>query len=337
LLNSSEFGTPRILTALAGILIITLALLAWNAPAQAAQEAFDREGGPVDTWNRPLEQEFNVGEVLNQVYFVIAIAIGMVLVNLVRNSLWKTMPLGLVRALTSIGVVVIIWEMVVYLGWVRPILLPPPTLVIVKLQAHWAKEYLQIHINASLIRLFEAFFLAIATGVPLGFLVANFRKFSDYIDPLFNMMRVVPPPAWLPFAILWFGIGEPPSIYIIWLGAFFPILLNTIRGIKDTQKIHIESILTLGGSRFDVYTKVMIPSAFPVIFTGIRIGFGIGWICLVTAELVAVDAGLGWMIDDARTMLDTPTVLGGMIVIMMFGILFDTIFQAVNKEVTKWQ
>ncbi len=337
MLDSRKYGAPRILTALAGIFIVTLTLLAWNAPAQAAQQAFDKAGGPVDTWNRPLEPEFRVGEAINSVYFVIAIVIGVVLVHFVRNNFWKSMPLGLIRALTSVGVVLIIWEMLVYFGLVRPILLPPPTLVMAKLQAHWAKGYIQIHILASLQRLFLAFGMAIATGVPIGFLVANFRRFSDYIDPLFNMMRVVPPPAWLPFAILWFGIGEPPSIYIIWLGAFFPILLNTIRGIKDTQKIHIESILNLGGSRLDVYTKVMIPSAFPVIFTGIRIGFGIGWICLVTAELVAVDAGLGWMIDDARTMLDTPTVLGGMVVIMMFGILFDTIFRTAEKEVLKWQ
>ncbi|HEB73288.1 MAG TPA: ABC transporter permease [Nitrospirae bacterium] len=319
------------------VLIFAGLTINFSGPAFAGQEAFETSGGPVDTWNRPIEKEFVVGKDIDPVHFVIGVAIAMVLLLVASNTFAKFVPVPLVRALTSVGLIVIVWEMVVYYKLVNQVLLPPPTTVIIKLQGHWAKGYLQIHILASLKRLFFAFFLAIATGVPLGFLIANFRKFSDYVDPLFNLMRVVPPPAWLPFAILWFGIGNPPSYFIIWLGAFFPILLNTISGIKDTQQIHIESIQTLGGSRMDVYARVMIPSAFPTIFTGIRIGFGIGWICLVTAELVAVDAGLGWMIEDARNLLDTPTVLGGMVVIMMFGIFFDTIFRAAEKEVVKWQ
>jgi NitT/TauT family transport system permease protein len=190
---------------------------------------------------------------------------------------------------------------------------------------------------SSVKRLFVAFFLAMATGIPLGFLIANFRRFSDYVDPLLNLIRVIPPPAWLPFAILWFGIGNPPAVFIIWLGAFFPMLLNTIRGIRNTQQIHIESIQNLGGTRMDTYWRVMLPSAFPTIFTGIRIGFGIGWVCLVTAELVAVDAGLGWMIEDARNLLDTPTVLGGMVVICILGITFDTILTKTEQAIVRWQ
>ncbi len=319
-----------------GVMAILVMLGPALSIAHAGQEAFDKAGGPVDTWNRPIEQEFKIGDVYDPVHFMIGVAIGIVLLHLLRYKFPKALPLGLVRALTSVGVVVIVWELVIYLKFVRSVLLPPPTTVIAKLQGHWAKHYLQIHIIASVSRLFTAFFLAIATGVPLGFLIANFPKFSDYVDPLLNLIRVVPPPAWLPFAILWFGIGDPPSIYIIWLGAFFPILLNTIRGIKNTQQIHIESIQNLGGKRLDIYRRVMLPSAFPTMFTGVRIGFGIGWICLVTAELVAVDAGLGWMIEDARNLLDTPTVLGGMVVICICGITFDTILRKAEKEIVRW-
>lgn len=303
----------------------------------AAEKKYDQKGGPVATWDRPIEKGFEVGEALNPVHLMIGIAVGVLILHLLRSKFPKVVPLAAVRALTSIGVAVIIWELVLYLQLVRSVFLPPPTAVLAKLQGHWQKGYLQIHIWASIKRLFIAFFLAIITGIPLGFLVANFRRFSDYIDPILNLIRVVPPPAWLPFAILWFGIGNPPSIYIIWLGAFFPIVLNTIRGVKDTQQIHVESMLNLGGNKMDVYSKVMLPSAFPTIFTGLRIGFGIAWICLVTAELVAVDAGLGWMIDDARTLLDTPTILGGMVMICMFGIIFDTIFRKTEKEIARWQ
>lgn len=324
------------LLAVASVIALAFIAVLTGAPL-AGEYQFDQKGGPVDTWNRPLEKGFKVGEVYDPVRFMIGTAIGILLLHFLRSRFPKVIPMVLVRALTSIAVVLIIWELIVYTHLVRSVLLPPPTTVIAKLQGHWGKNYLQIHILSSVQRLFLAFFLAIVTGIPLGFLIANFRRFSDYIDPLLNLIRVIPPPAWLPFAILWFGIGNPPAIYIIWLGAFFPMLLNTIRGIKNTQQIHVESMLNLGGSRMDVYRKVMLPSAFPTIFTGIRIGFGIGWVCLVTAELVAVDAGLGWMIEDARNLLDTPTVLGGMIVICMLGILFDVILRKSEQLIVRWQ
>jgi len=320
------------------VIVITIGLFVTALDkAFGGEQVYDQKGGPVDTWNRPIQKEFKVGDVYNPVHFMIGIAIGIVILHFLKSRFPKVIPVVLVRALTSVGVVLIVWELIVYLHWVRSVLLPPPTTVIAKLQGHWQKNYLQIHIISSIQRLFTAFLLAIVTGIPLGFLIANFRRFSDYIDPLLNLIRVIPPPAWLPFAILWFGIGNPPAIYIIWLGSFFPILLNTIRGIRNTQQIHVESILTLGGKKMDIYRRVMLPSAFPTIFTGIRIGFGIGWVCLVTAELVAVDAGLGWMIEDARNLLDTPTVLGGMVVICIFGILFDTVLRKTEQVIVRWQ
>lgn len=319
------------------VFLIFMALVLILGVTVHAATQYEQEGGPVDTWNRPLEEAFVVGEDYDPVQFMIVVAVFIVLMHLFYRYVPKALPIVLVRALTSVGLVLIFWEFIVYANLVKSVLLPPPTVVLAKLQGHWNKNYLQIHIRSSVSRLFIAFLLAVASGVPIGFLIANFRRFSDYIDPLLNLIRVVPPPAWLPFAILWFGIGDPPAIYIIWLGTFFPIVLNTLRGIKNTQKIHIESVLNLGGNRMDVYKRVMLPSAFPTIFTGVRIGFGIGWVCLVTAELVAVDAGLGWMIEDARNLLDTPTVLGGMVAICVLGITFDTALRKTEEAIVRWQ
>ena len=297
----------------------------------------ERKGAkPISTWDRPIGGYTDIEGKLDSRIFMLAVAAGVVLLNGLGAWFPKVFNASLVRALTSMGVIVIAWELITYYALVTSVLLPSPTTVLAKLVNQWGKGYIQIHVYYSVRRLLGSFFLAIVTGIPIGFLIANFRRFSDYIDPLFNLIRVVPPPAWLPLAILWFGIGDPPSMYIIWLGAFFPILLNTIRGVKDTQKIHVESILNLGGNRMDVFRRVMLPSAFPTIVTGVRVGFGIGWICLVTAELVAVDAGLGWMIEDARTLLDTPTVLGGMVLISALGIIFDVALRKAEAAIVRW-
>lgn len=295
-----------------------------------------KEAKPIATWDRPIGGYVDVEGKPDSLIFMIAIGVGILLLNGLGSWFPKVFNAALVRALTSIGVIVIVWELITYLALVTSVLLPSPTTVLAKLVNQWQRGYVQIHVYYSVRRLLASFFLAIVTGIPIGFLIANFRRFSDYIDPLFNLIRVVPPPAWLPLAILWFGIGDPPSMYIIWLGAFFPILLNTIRGVKNTQQIHVESILNLGGARLDVFWRVMLPSAFPTIVTGVRVGFGIGWICLVTAELVAVDAGLGWMIEDARTLLDTPTVLGGMVLISALGIIFDVVLRKAEAAIVRW-
>lgn len=295
-----------------------------------------KEAKPISTWDRPIGGYVEIEGKLDSRFFMLMVALGVLVLNGLGGRFPKVFNASLVRALTSMGIIVIAWELITYYALVTSVLLPSPTTVLAKLVNQWHKGYIQIHVYYSVRRLLGSFFLAIVTGIPIGFLIANFRRFSDYIDPLFNLIRVVPPPAWLPLAILWFGIGDPPSMYIIWLGAFFPILLNTIRGVKNTQKIHIESILNLGGNRMDVFRRVMLPSAFPTIVTGVRVGFGIGWICLVTAELVAVDAGLGWMIEDARTLLDTPTVLGGMVLISALGIIFDVALRKAEAAIVRW-
>ncbi len=156
--------------------------------ASGGEQVYDQKGGPVDTWNRPMEKEFKVGEVYNPLHFIIGMAIAVAILHLLKSQFPKVIPIVLVRALTSVGVLLIAWELIVYLHLVRSgTSLPPPTTVVAKLQGHWAKHYLQIHIWSSIQRLFIAFFLAILTGVPLGFLIANFRKVSDYIDPLLNL------------------------------------------------------------------------------------------------------------------------------------------------------
>jgi len=222
-------------------------------------------------------------------------------------------------------------EMTIYTGMFRSILLAPPTAVIWKLQFNLDKGYLQINIAATMQRFLTGFLLAIALGLPLGVVCGFYRRAYQWLSPALNFVRMIPPPAILPFAIIIFGIGEAPGIFVITLGCFFPIFLNTMRGVHDTETLHCEVVRTMGGGKLDVLRHAIIPSAVPSMLTGVRIGFGIGWLVLVSAEIVAADSGLGFMIQGARKRLDTPTVFLGMATICVLGLTIDFLLKKIER------
>lgn len=225
----------------------------------------------------------------------------------------------------------VIWEGSIYLGIFRSMLLAAPSEIVSKLLYLWGKGYLQMNIVSTLGRFIAGFIIATALAVPLGIALGLSRKIYDWTASFLNFIRMIPPTAILPFTILLLGIGEGPAIFVIALGSFFPILLNTVQGVREAEKIHIEVIQTMGGGRADVLKHVIIPSALPTILTGIRIGFGIGWLVLVSAEIVASDSGLGFMIEGARNRLETPTVFAGMTTICALGLVMDFFLKKVEQ------
>lgn len=229
----------------------------------------------------------------------------------------------LVRGMTTLLIFLFLWELAVWLGLVTTILLPAPTVVLQRLDALWQSGYLYWHLFSTLRRFLLSFGLAVATAFPLGVLVANFPRAFALLDPVITFLRMIPSPAWAPISILWLGLGDPPAIFIVSLAIFFPIFLNTIRGIHDTLPIYREVIRTLGGSRWDEIVKATVPVALPVVLTGVRVGFGFGWVVLAAAELIAVDSGLGWLIQVAYTQVDSPAVLAAMTLICWMGVVLD--------------
>jgi ABC-type nitrate/sulfonate/bicarbonate transport system permease component len=141
--------------------------------------------------------------------------------------------------------------------------------------------------------------------------------------------------AWIPIAILWFGIGDTQNVFIIFLGAFFPIALNTVAGIRSVQRPLIWGALTLGGTQSQIARDIVLPGAMPMILTGLRIGLGTGWMALVAAELVAASSGLGYLIEDSRNLLFTERVLIGMILIGLLGYLMDRLMRALQAVLTE--
>jgi ABC-type nitrate/sulfonate/bicarbonate transport system permease component len=146
----------------------------------------------------------------------------------------------------------------------------------------------------------------------------------------------VPPLAWIPLSILWFGIGDTQNQFIIFLGIFFPILLNTIAGVKGVEPNLIRAARCLGANDWNILWRVVLKAALPQIVTGIRIGLGVGWMALVAAELVGANSGLGFLINDARTVLRTDYVIVGMATIGLVGLLIDWCIRMLMRRILPW-
>lgn len=263
-----------------------------------------------------------------------ALMVGLVGLGLFAQAfrLFGGRALPVVRGVTTLLVFLFLWELTVSLRLVTTILLPPPTLVLYKLDVLWLNDYLHWHFLSTLRRFLLSFGVAVATALPLGVVLANFSRTFVLLHPVITFVRMIPAPAWAPLSILWLGLGDPPAIFIVWLAVFFPIFLNTIRGIHDTLPVYREVVRVLGGSRWDEILQATVPCALPAIFAGIRIGFGLGWVVLATAELIAVDSGLGWIIHAAYTQVDSPGVLAGMTLICWTGVLMDLALRQLERR-----
>jgi len=197
---------------------------------------------------------------------------------------------------------------------------------------------LPYHALYSLYRVAWGFLAAALLGIPLGLLMGWSDRLRDLTAPIIELIRPIPPLAWIPIAILWFGIGMKSAAFIIFLGAFFPILLNTISGVLSINPLFFEVAQTLNAKKRDVFFKVLIPGSLPSIFVGMRIGVGIGWMTLVAAEFTGVKTGygLGYMIMTARDIQRPDEILAGMLVIGLIGILINTALKACESRIIRW-
>lgn len=190
---------------------------------------------------------------------------------------------------------------------------------------------------ASLQRVFVGFTIASAIAVPLAMLMSYFMVLRQLVLPIVTLLRPIPPIAWIPIAILWFGIGNEASYFITALAAFFPIFLNSFAGGLAVEPRHIHAAKFMGAKRNALLLKIFLPSALPHIWTGLKIGLGQSWMAVVTAELVAAQSGLGYMIQVNRINLETSSVLVGMVVIGILGSSMTAGLAWVERYVLPWQ
>lgn len=237
-----------------------------------------------------------------------------------------------------IGVALVAWQ-IISLYAIDPrfaALLPPVQVIFVKLIQALADVDTYGHILASATRALSGFFLAILVAIPLGVAMGWWRSVNRVVDPFVELLRPVPPIAWIPLSVLWFGVGELQKVYIIFLGTFFPILLNTIAGVRGIDREAVYGVLTLGGKPRDVIKDVVLPGMLPVALTGVRISIGIAWMVLVAAELTGAQSGLGYMMTMAREYVNTPVVIIGMVIVGALGFLSDRIMRYVQQLLTPW-
>lgn len=237
-------------------------------------------------------------------------------------------------------VLILAWQFAskVWLPSIDPymaVLMPAPTSIAVTAAGMIASGELFFHLMASLKREVVAFLFSMA-AIPLGIAMGWWRLIYNQVSPIMEMLRPIPPLAWIPLSILWFGIGDTQNEFIIFLGIFFPILVNTIVGVKNIEPNLVRAARSLGAPEYKVLMRVVFKGALPQIITGIRIGLGVGWMALVAAELVGANSGLGFVINDARSMLRTDIIVVGMLTIGLVGLLIDSVIRILSRYLLPW-
>jgi len=185
----------------------------------------------------------------------------------------------------------------------------------------------------TLFKVFAGIFIAAIVAIPLGILLGWYKRLEDICTFVISILRPIPPVAWIPFSILWFGIGTVPAVFIIFMGCVFPILIYTIDGVKRTDKVLIESAQTLGATDGVILKQVILPSAIPYIVSGLKVGIGIALMCTISAEMIGSSSGLGYMILTATNLFDTGTTVVGMLTIGIIGLILDFIFGYVQDKI----
>lgn len=234
------------------------------------------------------------------------------------------------------AILIIIWEICDIAGELKPYTMPSLTAIINTIKEYILNGKLLSNIGISFLRVTEGFAIALVIAFILGVCVSIFPKLDTFTDFIIQLLRPIPPIAWIPLAILWFGIGEESKIFIIFLGAFFPIFMNTVDGIKSIESKYFELALVYEVPKNQLIRKIIIPGALPSIMTGIRLGLGSAWICVVAAEMIGATSGVGYMLSDGRSLSRPDIVILGMLIVGIVGKIMDDILKKIRDKTVTW-
>ncbi|MFO1073654.1 MAG: ABC transporter permease [Geminicoccaceae bacterium] len=266
-----------------------------------------------------------------------------------QNRRLKALAEGLVVPVAAI----LVWQLACSLGLVNPLVLPSPAAVAVRWWAYlaplepydpaagswlaWSLSGEMLHdALGSLTRVGLGFLVGAGLALPLGLFMGTSDRIYRHINPLMQVLRPIPPIAYIPLSILWFGLGDAPAVFLIAIGAFFPVLMNTITGVRHVDGIYIRAARSLGASRLTIFRRVILPAATPYILSGARIGIGTAFIVVIVAEMIAVNNGLGFRILEAREYFWSDKIIAGMLTIGIIGLCIDMAVSRLNSHLLRW-
>ena len=249
----------------------------------------------------------------------------------------KKFILSSIPATFCFGLVILIWAIISrFSGWNAQVF-PSPLTVACSIWELTVDGTLIKHTIASLFRVTLGFYLAILGALPLGMILGRRKILQDALNPLIQFMRPISPLAWIPLAMLWFGIGDPPAIFLIFLSSFFPLLVSTTLAVSSISPTYFQVAANFNLSRGEVVKKIIIPAVLPSVIIAFRITLGIAWLVVVAAEMIAVNSGLGYLILDSRNALRMDYVMAGMIVIGAVGLGLDILMKRLGQsEAFSW-
>lgn len=231
----------------------------------------------------------------------------------------------------------VLWELVSRILVKKLVLLPPPSKVFYSLYEIILSGEMFIHSLHSILRVLSGFIIAASVAIPVGLIMGRNKLVEKLLDTSVHMLRPIPATAWIPASILLFGIGNKPALFLVFIGTVWPLLLNTISGVKSIDKIYIMAAQTMGVNGKKLFRKVVLPAALPEIFTGVRIGMGVAWTCVIVAELLAVRSGLGYLIMESRLIVRPDRVFAGMIMIAIIGLGLDYFTRVIMNIFLHWR
>lgn len=242
--------------------------------------------------------------------------------------------------------ILVLWEVLSRIGFFNSTLLPPPTTVI----ATWIDWVFGINGSAEInsgkwvedvlssgLRVMTGYFLAVLIGTALGIAIGWSKTIEKIFEPTIQMLRPIPPVSWIPLAIIWFGIANKPAIFLVFIAAFFPIVVNSIQGVRITDKNLIRAAAMMGATQWQIIRNVVFPAALPSIFIGLRLGIGVAFAMTVTAEMIAVKSGVGYVLWDSYYFLRYDLVIASMASIGLVGFTMDFIVKKIMQKYLHWQ
>ncbi len=225
----------------------------------------------------------------------------------------------------------LMWQVVTTLLNVPEFMFPRPLSVVRALWQMLQNGELYTNTISSLFRVTWGFYIAVVTAVPLGLLIGRQKYLRSVLNPLIQFLRPISPLAWIPMALIWFGIGDKPAIFLIFLSSFFPLVVFTTSSVLNIRTTYLRVAENFGLSGMKFYTRVILPAALPEIITALRITLGTAWLVIVAAEMIAVKSGLGYLIMDARNSLRMDMVVAGMVVIGTVGLILDYMVRLLER------